>query len=61
MTKEREEFTRADVVKLLKLGPKKDKKNRAAFMKDSMEKIGLEPEEVEKILDDLDSYQMLDE
>lgn len=55
MTPERTEFSREDVQKLLKLSPK-DNKNRNAFMKDSMQKVGLDPAEVEKIVSDLDNY-----
>lgn len=60
-TEERPDFTREDMAKLLALGPRKSRKNRDAFVRDSLEKAGLPADEIEKIVSDLDSYQMLDE
>lgn len=59
-TKERSNFSRTDVTELLKKAPKKSKKAQAVHMRLELKKAGLSAEEIDKVVSDLDSYQMLD-
>lgn len=60
LTRERTNFSRADVQAMLEKAPKRSKKAQAVHMRLELKKAGLSSDEIDKIVSDLDSYQMLD-